>query len=104
MRLSWNSAATRTAFFIALEFEEPCVMMHTPFTPSNGAPPYSVWSRRFLKSVKALRDSSAPTCRVIFRVRRAMRDDAHAFHAQQWRASIFRVVQALLKIGESASR
>ncbi len=40
-------------------------MMHAPFTPNNGAPPYSVWSSRFLKSVKALRESKAPTCRVI---------------------------------------
>src|SRR5580658_7046487 len=62
---SENSAATRTAFLIALAFDEPCVMMHAPFTPSKGAPPYSVWSSRFLKSVNALRESNAPTCRVI---------------------------------------
>src|SRR6266571_573587 len=62
---SENSAATRTAFLIAFAFDEPCVMMHAPFTPSSGAPPYSVWSRRFLKSVNALRESNAPTCRVI---------------------------------------
>src|SRR5208282_1726673 len=39
---SANSAATRTAFLMALVFDDPCVMMHTPFTPSSGAPPYSV--------------------------------------------------------------
>src|SRR5579859_63129 len=33
---SENSAATRTAFLIALAFDEPWVMMHAPFTPSNG--------------------------------------------------------------------
>src|SRR5271154_2734533 len=38
-RPSANSAATRTAFLMALVFDDPCVMMHTPFTPSNGAPP-----------------------------------------------------------------
>ncbi len=63
--LSPNSAATRIAFFIALAFDDPCVMMQTPFTPSRGAPPYSVWSRRFLKSINALRDKRAPTCRVM---------------------------------------
>src|SRR5580698_10428887 len=39
---SANSAATRTAFLIAFVFDEPWVMMLTPFTPNSGAPPYSV--------------------------------------------------------------
>src|SRR5580658_1425489 len=39
---SANSAATRTAFLMAFVFDDPWVMMHTPFTPSRGAPPYSV--------------------------------------------------------------
>src|SRR5271169_5700586 len=39
---SANSAATRIAFLIALAFDDPWVMKQTPFTPSNGAPPYSV--------------------------------------------------------------
>src|SRR5581483_5697354 len=65
MRCSANSAATRIAFLMAFAFDDPCVMKHTPFTPNSGAPPYSVWSRRFLKSEKALRDRSAPTCRVM---------------------------------------
>jgi hypothetical protein len=39
---SANSAATRTAFLMAFVFDEPWVMMQTPFTPSSGAPPYSV--------------------------------------------------------------
>src|SRR2546422_6895562 len=42
IRRSANSAATRIAFLIAFAFDDPCVMKHTPFTPSNGAPPYSV--------------------------------------------------------------
>src|SRR6266702_3968852 len=62
---SENSAATRTSFLIALALDEPCVMIQTPFTPSNGAPPYSVWSSLFLKSVKALLESNAPTWRVM---------------------------------------
>src|SRR6266576_3846425 len=65
IRNSANSAATRIAFLIAFAFEEPWVIKHTPLTPSKGAPPYSVWSSRFLKSAKALRDSKYPTCRVI---------------------------------------
>src|SRR3954464_7204383 len=60
-----NSAATRIAFLMALALDDPWVMKHTPFTPSKGAPPYSVWSRRFLKSAKALRESQYPTCRVM---------------------------------------
>src|SRR5579884_1350405 len=36
-----NSAATRIVFLIAFALERPCVIMHTPVTPSNGAPPYS---------------------------------------------------------------
>jgi hypothetical protein len=39
---SANSAATRIAFLIAFAFDEPCVTMHMPLTPSRGAPPYSV--------------------------------------------------------------
>ena len=39
---SANSAATRTAFFMAFVFDDPWVMMHTPLMPSSGAPPYSV--------------------------------------------------------------
>src|ERR1019366_10636272 len=35
---SANSAATRTAFLMAFVFDDPCVMMHTPFMPSSGAP------------------------------------------------------------------
>src|SRR5207249_1558277 len=65
IRNSANSAATRIAFLIAFAFDEPWVIKHTPLTPSKGAPPYSVWSSRFLKSAKALRDSKYPTCRVI---------------------------------------
>src|SRR5207302_105963 len=57
IRNSANSAATRIAFLIAFAFDEPWVMKHTPLTPNKGAPPYSVWSSRFLKSAKALRDS-----------------------------------------------
>src|SRR5256885_13093635 len=38
-------------------------LFRSPFTPSNGAPPYSVWSIRFLKSEKALRESRYPTWR-----------------------------------------
>jgi len=33
-----NSAATRSAFLMALVFDEPWVMMHTPFRPNSGAP------------------------------------------------------------------
>src|SRR4030081_3086996 len=65
MGCSANSAATRIAFLIALAFDDPWVMKQTPFTPSRGAPPYSVWSRRFLKSANALRESMYPTWRVI---------------------------------------
>jgi hypothetical protein len=36
---SANSDATRTAFLMAFVFDDPCVMMHTPFIPSSGAPP-----------------------------------------------------------------
>src|SRR6516165_10987215 len=63
--LSANSEATRIAFLMAFAFDDPWVMKHAPFTPSNGAPPYSVWSSRFLKSENALRESRYPTCRVI---------------------------------------
>ena len=38
---SENSLATRIAFLMALALERPWQMMHTPFTPSSGAPPYS---------------------------------------------------------------
>src|SRR5580704_13855466 len=62
---SANSAATRIAFLMALAFDDPWVIKQTPFTPSKGAPPYSVWSRRFLKSANALRESKAPTWRVM---------------------------------------
>jgi hypothetical protein len=37
-----NSAATRIPFITALSFEDPCPTMHTPRTPSIGAPPYSL--------------------------------------------------------------
>ena len=40
-RPSANSAATRMAFLMALAFDPPWQMMHTPRTPSRGAPPYS---------------------------------------------------------------
>src|SRR4051794_32159434 len=40
-RHSENSLATRMAFLIALAFDRPWQIMHTPRTPSNGAPPYS---------------------------------------------------------------
>ena len=36
-----NSEATRIAFLMALALERPWQMMHTPFTPSSGAPPNS---------------------------------------------------------------
>ena len=36
-----NSAATRIALRIAFAFARPWLMMHTPRTPSSGAPPYS---------------------------------------------------------------
>ena len=39
--LSANSAATRIAFLMALAFDDPWLMMHTPLMPSSGAPPYS---------------------------------------------------------------
>ena len=34
--------ATRMAFLIAFPLDDPWHMMETPFTPSSGAPPYSV--------------------------------------------------------------
>ena len=37
-------------------------------------------------------------------VRRAVADDADALHAQQRRAAIFGVIQALLEVGEGLAR
>ena len=37
--VSIDSAATRMAFCIASAEEDPCAMMHTPFTPRRGLPP-----------------------------------------------------------------
>src|SRR5580765_2935746 len=62
---SAKSEATRKAFLMAFAFDDPWVIKQTPFTPSSGAPPYSVWSRRFLKSWNALRESRYPTWRVM---------------------------------------
>src|ERR1035441_4329467 len=59
-----NSAATRIPFITAFWLEEPWPTMQTPRTPSRGSPIYSEESRRFLKSLKARRESSAPTCEV----------------------------------------
>ena len=58
-------AATRIAFFNALEFDDPCPTMQTSLIPQRGAPPYSAYSRRFLKSSQARRESKNPTCELI---------------------------------------
>src|SRR4029079_19452972 len=41
---SAKSEATRNEFLMSFAFDDPWVIKQTPFTPSNGAPPYSVWS------------------------------------------------------------
>src|SRR5439155_13071595 len=66
---STKSFATRIAFLIAFTFDDPWVMKQAPLIPSKGAPPYSVWSIRFLKSEKALLESRYPTWRVMVAAR-----------------------------------
>src|SRR5512134_3710178 len=44
-----HPSAARTAFRIAFPVDRPWLIMHTPFTPSKGAPPNSDESIRRLK-------------------------------------------------------